>query len=145
MLFIHADNDTFGPISPQKCILLVSSTSQFKNLLILNLKKVLSIENYNIETIPLTHLKKINAAEYDLIVIINSIWAGKTNRHVTAFLKKNLHHHKIILVNTAGDKNFKYQKHPEVSSITSASKNVDVSDLTKEVLIKIKTILVKEE
>jgi len=109
-------------------ILIASQNSKFKNALVEEIAQDLKSGGYILKIINLNKIPKEAQADYTVIIIINSCWAG----HQTRITEKFLNHlskeerQKVIVITTAKGIDWK-NKITGIDAITSASKmnNID--------------------
>src|SRR4030042_1230032 len=92
LFFSQGKIDTFEVNTPdlEKQILIASQGSKFKNQLNQFLLDELKNKNIYIKVIDVSLLKNINPLDWESIVIINSIEAGKMEKNVRRFILEKI-------------------------------------------------------
>ena len=123
-------------------ILVSTSKIDFKNAVVEKLITKLEHTNCSCTKTKLKALKEVDSFDYDVIVILNSIWAWSLNGKVKKFLKniEDNERAKVILINTAGDEDYK-TKEKDIYAITSASKIEKADLIVDKIFQKIKEML----
>ena len=123
-------------------ILIATSKSDFKQAVVEKITTSLNELNCKSKIVKLKELKTEPVENYDVIIILNSIWVFRMNKNVRKFFKniEEIHRSKIILISTAQDKGWK-TKEQGIFAITSASRDKKVDTVADSVLSKIKEIL----
>lgn len=123
-------------------ILIASQESEFKSALVEAITQKLESEKCCLKITNLKKILKEKPSNYEVIVIINSCWAGQQTRIAEKFLKNLTENEKqkVIVITTANSVDWK-NKITGIDAITSASKMNNVNLLSADIVTKIKKLL----
>jgi hypothetical protein len=123
-------------------VLVASRSSEFKKRLVEKLRDALISAGITQKIIGVDDLKKINAADYDAVVVINTCIGWGLDHDVRVFLNRQREHANIILVTTSGDGGWLPDKGGrDFDAISSASKMTTVDAVVKDLLARINSRL----
>ena len=117
------------------CVLIASSESAFKAAVVRQIVKELTQQDLSVTVVKLKDLKDQSEADYNCVILINSCWAQRLNRHVRRFLKRVEEKEKVVLLTTLADKNWG-PKNVDVDAITAASRIQDVDSVARMLVAK---------
>jgi len=121
-------------------VFIVKQSSKYKDALLENITSNLAEQSVSYEVADLSALKKLNAEEYNAIVIIQYVKAGRINGNVRRYLDKTEHMDKLVLVTTSGSGDSKTDAW-DVDTISTASEMSDVDKIARAVLSKLEILL----
>jgi menaquinone-dependent protoporphyrinogen IX oxidase len=123
------------PAGPKKRVLITSSKSDYKKDLIAQMEFELKELHCDVVRESNKFLKTANPLEYDAIVVLNAVHAGKQEKKVRKFLASisEKAKEKVLIVNTVGAKKY-VKKQPNVPLITSASDNSKAEETAREIM-----------
>ncbi|MBN2830582.1 MAG: hypothetical protein JXR56_09720 [Candidatus Cloacimonetes bacterium] len=129
-------------IQNSKRVLITSSRSDYKKDLVAQIVDELTEMQCEVVVENNKFLKDTNPMEYDAIVILNKIYAGKQEKKVRNFLAglSEKEKEKVLVVNTVGAKKY-VAKQPNVPLITSASENSKAEETAREMMYWLKSKL----
>ncbi|MFO7601203.1 MAG: hypothetical protein R6X27_15565 [Candidatus Desulfacyla sp.] len=84
-------------------VLIASRSSEFKELLVAELQQQLSAAGIQQKTVGVEDLKKVDAADYAAVVVINTCLAWGLDHDVETFLSRQRTTDNVILLTTSGD------------------------------------------
>lgn len=124
-------------------VLIATSKGDFKQAVVEKIATRTDEMNCKFMIVELKELNNEALENYNALIILNSIKAGRMSRHVRKFFKNldESHREKIILINTA-KKGWK-SKEDSIYAITSASKIEKTETITDSVTNQLKRILNK--
>jgi len=121
-------------------VLIASQEGPFKEAVVSEVADVLEQHGCYVRIIDVRQLSGLSTETYQAIVLVNTCKAWRLNRNVRTFLKKTQDNEKVILLTTAGDKDWK-PGHPEVDAITSASAMDRTDDVAQDIIRRVQTRL----
>ena len=121
-------------------VFIAAQSSKFKDALLANITTSLDSQSVSYEVAEVSALKMIDEEDYNAVVIIQYVKAGRINSHVRRFLDRTQSMNKIVLVTTAGSGNPKTDAW-DIDTITSASKMDELVEITEKVLSRLEALL----
>jgi hypothetical protein len=121
-------------------IFIAKQSSKFKDALLENITSHLDQQSVSYEVEDVSALKKLNEEEYEAIVIIQYVKAGRINGNVRRYLDKTEHMDMIVLVTTSGSGDPKTDAW-DVDTISTASEMSDVDKIARTVLSRLERLL----
>ncbi|MBU1862339.1 MAG: hypothetical protein KKH94_01570 [Candidatus Omnitrophica bacterium] len=118
-------------------VLIATDESQFKDAVVSQIVKLLETDACYIRVIDLKELRSEHDTNYHAIILMNSCWALQLNKHVKEFLDTVKYKERVILLTTAGNKNWK-PKTISVDAITSASRIQEAASIAETVVDKVR-------
>ena len=126
----------------EKRILIATQQSEFKEVVVSRVLDGLLHDACYIKVMDLKKIAGESTERYQAIVIMNTCWVWRLNRHARNFLKDAREKERIILLTTANDEAWKPKK-VEVDAITSASKMDKADSVAKHIIEKVRSLLAK--
>ena len=128
--------------SLEKKVLVVSHSSEFKNAIIEKIEEAIKNDSVYVK---FTGLKKLRDEDYDrynAIVLINTCMAGSMDPIANGFLKSQKGKNNILILTTSGGGDWlPKMKYQNFDAIASASEKDKVNSVAKEIIDKIKALL----
>ena len=124
-------------------IFIAKQSSDFKDALLDTITSNLDENSVSYEVADISALKKFNEEEYEAIVIIQYVKAGRINGNVRRYLDKTEHMGKIVLVTTSGSGDPKTDAW-DVDTISTASEMSDVDKIARTILLRLESLLKME-
>ena len=121
-------------------VFIAKQSSKFKDALLENITSNLDEQSVSYQVEDISALKKFNEEEYEVIVIIQYVKAGRINGNVRRYLDKTEHMDKIVLVTTSGSGDPKTDAW-DVDTISTASEMSDVEKIARTVLSRLERLL----
>lgn len=125
-----------------KRILIATQQSEFKEVVVSRVLDGLVKDACYIKVMDLKKLASESTGKYQAIVILNTCWVWRLNRHARGFLKESSEKERIILLTTANDENWRPKK-VQVDAITSASKMDRADSVAERIIEKARLLLAK--
>ena len=114
----------FGDKNSVKKILVTGTPTQYKESVIQNLIKKLGTTEYYFDLKPIKQLSKEDLSQYGVILIVDTLMAGKLDQNIVTFLGKKGYQSKTVVFFTRGGEvpgsNWPYPE-IQVDAITSPS------------------------
>lgn len=117
-----------------KKILIATQGSKYKNQLTNALVTELKTKNNYIKVIDVSDLAPINAADWDVIVMLHTWEMWRPPLPVKMFIDRVNDKDKLVVHTTSGDGNYKY---PDIDAISGASEIIKIDPVKKKLLDKI--------
>ncbi|SHK39505.1 hypothetical protein SAMN02745216_03386 [Desulfatibacillum alkenivorans DSM 16219] len=130
----------YGSPSAGSKVLLATEDTEFKNTILKNVVKSYEGQDVFIQVESVPALDKINAEDFDAVVLINTCMAWRVEPEIEAFIKKTADKQKIVLLTTTGDPDLNIEA-PGVDSVTSASRMENADHVSQKIIGKINRIL----
>ncbi len=127
----------------KKKVLIATQQSRFKEAVVSRVVAALEKDTCYVKIIDLRKLAGESTENYEAIVIVNTCWAGRLNRHARKFLKNVQEKEKIILLTTAIGEDWK-PKAVKVDAVTSASKMNKADAIADLIIDKVQILLAKK-
>lgn len=119
-------------------IVIATQLSEFKNAVLMEVLRQLSIQQVFIKVIDVKELDGISDKDWDAVVIIHTWENWAPPPAVKTWLEQERKHEKIIVLTTSGNAQYKMQG---INAITSASRMSNVTTIANEIVIRVTLIL----
>jgi hypothetical protein len=126
--------------SEQAQVFIAHQSGKFKDALLENVTDVFDAQTVSYVVAEVSALKKIDEDEYDAVVIIQYVKAGRINSNVRRYLDKTKRMDRIVLVTTSGSGKVNTDAW-DVDGISTASEMSDLDKITQKVLSRLEQIL----
>lgn len=121
-------------------VFIARQSSEFKDALLENITSRLDAQSVSYKVADVSALKKIDEGNYEAVVIIQYVKAGRINGNVRRYLDKTENMGKIVLVTTSGSGNPRTDAW-DIDTISAASEMNDLDKITRTVLAQLEDIL----
>ncbi len=121
----------------QPAILIATEKSDFKQQVLSRITARFKQQEHCYKVLGLDELNRERAADYQVVILLNTIWAWKLRGNVQAFLDRTpaSDRSRIILISTASGEDWQ-TKEKDLHAITSASKPAKVNTVSDYILSK---------
>jgi hypothetical protein len=129
-----------GSADMGKKVLIATQGSNFKNLMVDTLTSRLKGDNIYISVIDISGLSEVNQEDWDAEVIIHTTEGYRLPEVVKEYLGRIEDPDEVILLITSGSGEWKPED-CKVDILTSASKDVEISELADSIIAKVTSLL----
>lgn len=119
-------------ISFAKEILIVKDKGRYKQALSDELKQELRKKRCKIKVVEIKEILKEKASKYDLVIILGTVKAGRANKIISKFHKKNMKADNFIIYITSAD--MKWNSKEDYDIVSGASKIKKVSYVSGRII-----------
>jgi hypothetical protein len=131
---------SFGTESAARRVLIATDQSDFKAAVISSVTGSLDPNVVYVKVIDIAHLATEPPADYDAVILINTVYAWRMNAQAAAFLKNEADRQRVILLSTADGEDWE-SGIPGIDAITSASEPAKVPAVSAAVTARLQRIL----
>jgi hypothetical protein len=119
-------------------VLIASRSSQFKEAVIKKIEEIYGNDSVYIKVTGIRQLHTEDAGKYNAVILLNTCMAGRMDRIVSSFLKKNPAKTKIVVLTTSGDGVWLPGNCSSFDAVASASKVDNVQAIAENIVKKIR-------